>query len=222
MNQDVARFLPAPVLAQLQATIDDPDNLCCVCDKLISGPTAEAVVFTDGAAATLVKLAHSECMASGVRMLPGLREAFDAHTEAAEGFSMATKLGLRVREPRALIFLEPEVLVGGLEGDPLELYSEALGLAPISGSIEDIDLVHTELIAIELIEEGLGLRATHGLETVPAEASELARWLEAADGRAAVIVARGLGLSRPEPTIEEALALRPSWGAIATIAATED
>jgi hypothetical protein len=218
VSEDVARFLPAPLLAQLHATIDDPDNVCCVCEGLIDGPSAEVVVFTDGQAAALIKVAHSDCMISGVRTLPGLREAFDARAQAAEGFSMATKLGLRKREPRALIFLEHEVLAGGIEEDPLEVYSEALGLAPIAGSIEDIELVETELFTIELIDEGLGLRAAHGLETIPAEAYELARWLEAAEGRGAVIVARGLGLSRPEPTIEEALALRPAWGAVAMIA----
>jgi len=131
---------------------------------------------------------------------------------------MATKLGLRVSEPRALIFLEPEVLTGGIDEDPLQLYSEALGLVPIAGSIEDIELVATDQFSIELIEGGLGLCAAHGLETVPAEASDLTKWLGAAEGRAVVIVARGLGLRRPRPTIGEALALRPSWGAIAEVA----
>jgi hypothetical protein len=166
VSQEVAQVLPAAGLAQLQATIDDPDNVCCVCEKLIDGPSAEVVVFTDGDAATLVKVAHSDCMLSAVRVLPGLREAFHARAVAAEGFAMATKLGLRRRPPRALIFLEPEVLIGGYEEDPLELCSEALGLGPITGSVEDIQPVTTELFTIEQIDEGLGLRAAHGMETV--------------------------------------------------------
>lgn len=218
VSTDVAQLLPAAMLSQVQATIDDPDNVCCACEGLIDGPSAELIVFTDGEAAAMVKVAHSDCMSSGVRTLPGLRAAFDARAQEPEGFSMATMLGLRRRAPRALIFLEPEVLAGGVEEDPLELYAEELGLVSISGSIEEIELVDTDRFRIELIEEGLGLRAAHGLETVPADESELAPWLEAADGRAVVIAARGLGLSRSKPAIEEALALRPSWGAIAMIA----
>jgi hypothetical protein len=128
---------------------------------------------------------------------------------------MATMLGLRDREPRALIFLEPEVMGGGPDEDPLELYATALGLAPVSGSIEGIDPGPSKEFTIERTAEGLALRGAHGAETVPA--TELERWLEAAKGQAVVIVARGLGLSRPQPTLEEALTLRPAWAAVAQI-----
>jgi hypothetical protein len=217
VSQEVAQLLPAAALAQLQAVIDDPDNVCCMCEKLIDGPSAEVVVFTDGETTTMVKLAHSDCMPSGVGVLPGLGEAFRERVVAAESFGMATCLGLRRRLPRALVFLELEVLIGGHEEDPLEFFSKALGLAPITGSIEDIEPVATELFTIKQIDEGLGLRTAHGIDTVPAAASELSPWLEAAAGSAIVVVARGLGLRRPEPTIEEALTLRPSWAAIVAI-----
>lgn len=217
VSEEVARLLAAPILAQLEATVDDPDNVCCACETFITGPSAEVVVFTDGDA-TLIKLAHGECMASAVHPLPGLSDAFDARTSSGEGFAMATLLGLRERQPRALIFLEPEVLASGPDEDPLELYASALGLSPISGSIEAIEPQPTDSCTIERIDEGLGLRVAHGVETVPAARSELPRWLDAAAGRAIVIVARGLGLSRAEPTIEEALALRPAWGGVAAIA----
>jgi hypothetical protein len=71
VSADVARLLPALLLAQLQESVDDPDNVCCACETAIGGPSAELVAFTDGEA-TLVKLAHSDCMASGVRPLPPL------------------------------------------------------------------------------------------------------------------------------------------------------
>lgn len=211
-------MLPAGVLAQLQATVDDPDNVCCVCKKMIDGPSAEVVVFTDGEAATLVKLAHSNCMSSGLYRAPGLGQAFDARAATAEGFAMATLLGFRQRQPRGLIFLEPEVLVAGPNQDPLELYADALGLEPVSGSIEAIDPPNTEAFAIVRTAEGLGLRAAHGIETVPAGRADLSAWFDAAAGRAIVIVGRGLGLARSAPTIEEALALRPVWAACAKIA----
>ena len=217
VSDDVAGLLSAPMLAQLQATIDDPDNVCCACEALITGPSAEVVVFQDGEAAALVRLAHSGCMASGIYEQPGLSQAFDARAANPEGFTMATLLGLRERQPQALIFLEPEVIAGGFEEDPLELYAEALGLVPISGSIEEIDPPVTDAFTIERTAEGLCLRAAHGVETVPADRVDLLRWINAAEGRALVIVARGLGLRRSKPVIEEALALRPAWGGTATI-----
>ncbi len=216
VSADVARLLPAPMLAQVQATIDDPDNVCCICDGLIEGPSAELVVFTDGEA-TLVKLAHSDCMASGVHELPGVRALFDARAASGEGFGLATLLGLRESEPRALIFLEPELLAARPDQDPLELYATALGLEPIAGPVEEIEPDASGAFTIEPTGEGLQLRTRYGLDTVPAAPEELAKWLEAAEGKAVVIVARGLGLSRPEPPVEEALALRPAWGGVAEI-----
>jgi hypothetical protein len=125
---------------------------------------------------------------------------------------MATPPGLRKREPRALIFLEPEVLAAGPDEDPLELYATALGLAPITGRVEAIDPPVTTAFTIERTGEGLQMCAAHGAETVPAAGLDLCKWLEATDGHAVVLVGRGLGLSRPVPTIEEALVLRPAWG----------
>jgi hypothetical protein len=41
VDAEVAKHLPAAMLAQLQATIDDPDNVCCICAETISGSSAE-------------------------------------------------------------------------------------------------------------------------------------------------------------------------------------
>lgn len=215
--EEVAQLLSAPVLAQLEAIVDDPDNVCCVCESTITGSSAEVVVYTDGEA-VLVKMAHSECAVSSVCQVPELGEQMSAGIEAVDGFKMSTLLGRRQTAPRALIFLELELTASGVDEDPLERYALALGLSPISGSIEDIAPPRTELFTIETIPGGLGLRNKYGTETVPADDASLEEWLSLAAGQALVIVARGLGLSRPKPVIEEALALRPAWGAVATVA----
>lgn len=217
VNADVAELLPAPVLAQLEAVVDDDDNVCCSCQGVIAGSSTEVVVFSDGQKATLVKLAHRSCIPSGVYSMPGLGAALASSCEESDGFRMATKLGLRKRRPSALVFLEPEVLFGGLDEDPLELYAHSFGLSSVSGPVEEIEPPRSELFTVERTGEGLGVRNAHGVETVPASPSEVSRWLEAADGRALVIVARGLGLRRGEPTIEEALAYRPAWAALGQI-----
>jgi hypothetical protein len=212
----VARLLPAAALAQLEAAVDDDDNRCWVCDRFITGPAAAVVVLTDGRM-KLVRLAHAGCTTSAVFPLPGLTGALAERNRSGEGYGMATMLGVREREPRALIFLEPEFLTAGPDEDPLEPFAAALGLTPISGAVEAIDPPATDSFTIVRIEEGLGLEVPAGIDTVPATEEEVSSWLEAADGRAIVVVARGLGLRRAERRIEEALALRPAWGGVARI-----
>ncbi len=204
------------MLAQLEATVDDPDNVCCRCGEEIAGPSAEVVIFTDGEM-TLIKLADSRCMRSAVRPVPKLRR--DVEAGAGDGFDMLTLLGRRDTDPRALLFLEPTVIVAGPGEDPLEIYSLALGLSPISGSIKDVLAPLTDAFTIERTEAGLALRLGELSEQVNAREIQREEWIEVADGRALVIVARGLGLARAEPTIEEALMLRPAWGAIAAVSA---
>ncbi len=213
---EVAQVLSPAMLAQLEATVGDPDNVCPVCTELIDGPSAEAVIFTDGNV-SVAKFAHPECMASGVQPLPGLAGLMDERIEKAGGFDMATTLGLRESEPRALIFLELELLAAGPEQDPLELWATGLGLQPVSGEIEEIEPVETDVFKVYRDDGGLVLRGQFGKDTVEADRPDLDRWLQAAAGRAIVIVGRGLGLRRDPPTIQEALALRPCWAAIAEV-----
>jgi hypothetical protein len=217
---DTLCLLPAGSLAQLEAVVDDPDNRCCVCEEFISGPTAEVAVFTDEKS-VLVRLAHGECMSSGIHPLPGLQQGMKERVTGGEPFAMATMLGLRRSEPRALIFLEPEMLVARPEEDGLELWALRLGLAPVSGTIEDLAAPTTSVFWIERIAGGLALRSQGATDTVPASDAEVHQWVQHADGRALVIVARGLGLNRPDPPIAEALATRPTWAGVSRIADAE-
>jgi hypothetical protein len=145
------------VLAQLKAVVGDPDNRCWICHRFITGASAEVVVLTDGEM-TIVKLAHGECMTSAIHPLPGLIEAIVEHERSGEGHGMATALGVREPEPRALIFLEPEFVTGGPDDDPLELFAVERGLSSISGSVEAIDAPATDSCTILRIEEGLEIR----------------------------------------------------------------
>jgi hypothetical protein len=206
--------LGAPMLAQLEAVVDDPDNVCCGCGELIAGPIAEAILFTDGRL-SLVRLADPGCVASGVYAHPEIRRDFDSLTQG--GFDMLTRLTAREAAPRALLYLEPITLGAGLGEDPLELYAESLGLAPISGRIEDIEAPPTDAFVVAPVETGLELRLSGNTDWVEASPVLRREWTALADGRALVILARGLGLARTEPTIEEALMIRPAWGAVATV-----
>jgi hypothetical protein len=212
-----AEILPAlgtSMLAQIEAVVDDPDNLCCVCGHHISGPSAEVVLFTDGEV-SLAKLADSDCTRSGICQLPGVRQGIEACAE--NGFDMLTRLTARDAGPRALLFLEPTTLCAGPDQDPLELYAEALGLAPISGRLEEIEAPATDAFTIGPTSDGLELRLSGNSDWVEASPTLRREWLELTDGRALVIVARGLGLARAVPTIEEAVALRPAWGGVARV-----
>ena len=217
VSEEVAAFLTAEALAQLEAVVDDPDNVCCTCGKTIDGPVAETVVFADEGGC-LVKLAHSNCMRSAVVPAPGMSTAFRERIAAEEGQSMSTLLGLRRTTPRSLIFLEPELLLSGQGEDPMGAYAEFLGLAHVTGTIESIKRTATTKIAVVRIDGGIGLKMDRATEEIPADDTALAEWLAASDGEAIVLVGRGLGLRREPPTIEEALALRPCWAGVAPVA----
>jgi hypothetical protein len=210
--------LPAAVLAQLEAVVGDDDNRCWACRRFITGPAAAVVVLIDGED-RLVRLAHGGCMTSGVHPTPGLTEAFLEWERHGKDYATGTALGVRESDPRALVFLEPGVLVGAAHADPLEPFAVAFGLSPIAGAVEAIDPPATDSSTIVATEVGLEIRTQAGVDTVPATEEEVAWWLDAAAGRAIVVVARGLGLCLDEPTIEEALALHPAWGGVASVAA---
>ncbi len=127
---DVAQLLPAAVLAQLEAVVDDPDNVCCVCEELIAGPSADVAVFAEDKFAH-VTLAHPACMTSGVRSAPGLDRCMAQACTGPRESEMATLLGLRDSSPRALLFLEPSLTVCGWDGDPLGTFAVGLGLSPV-------------------------------------------------------------------------------------------
>jgi hypothetical protein len=92
---------------------------------------------------------------------------------------------------------------------------------PVSGAVEDLAPPMSAVFQIDRIAGGLALRSQEATDTVPATDAEVAEWLGHAGGRALVIVARGLGLNRPDPPIAEALALRPTWAALAGVAEPE-
>jgi len=128
---------------------------------------------------------------------------------------MMTLLALRCTEPRALLFLESPTWIAPAGLDPLQPWAQFLGLSPVSGSIEQLSPPPTDVFTIARRPDGLALRHPRGIDSVFASPSELESRSGAADGRAIAIVARGL--SRAEPTIEEALQFRPAWAAVASI-----
>ncbi len=216
---DVAHLLSAAQLAHCDANIDDPDLFCCACIKRIA-PSADAslTVLTDETF-TLITYAHPACRRSGVYPTPGLRDVGRKHFAAkvAAGIDMATLLALRPAEPCALLFLELPILVPLPGADPLAPWAELLGLSPVSSSIEQLSPPPTDVFTIFRRPDGLALRHPRGIDSVFASPSEVETWSRAAKGRAIVIVARGLGLSRAEPTIDEALQFRRAWAAVASI-----
>jgi hypothetical protein len=130
---------------------------------------------------------------------------------------MSTLLALRRSEPRALLFLESATLAASGDGDPLETWALELGLSPVSGAIESLAPPRAETLTLDRRRGGFGLRHRLGTDFVSARRLERWGWWRAAGGEAIVVVARGLGLKRAEPSIEEALELRPSWAAVVTL-----
>ena len=218
----VAQLLPAAHLAQLQAEVDDPSNRCARCGELITGAIVEAVVLRDDDF-HLARLAHPECAPSAIYEHPGLR-ATQAE-QLADGLDVNYSLGRRQRPPpRALVFIELLVNLSAVPPgadlatatDPLADYANALGLQPVTGTIEQMTPASTTTITLDLQADGLILTHPNGQDTIPADPEPLAVWREAAaadEAIALVITGRGLGLSRQPPTIAEALATRPTWAA---------
>lgn len=213
---EVTEILSGAHIGQLESLVDDDDNVCQDCGEFILGDSAAVVVFADDRA-SVVKLAHPECLRSGVYPVPGLDSAMRKQIDEEPGLSMRTLLGRRRTSPQALVFLEPLVLLGSPDEDPLGVYAEGLGLAPISGEIEHIEPPHIEGLEIQRHPQGLGLRTPHGTEEIHADPESVTTWAKYAQTGAIVIVARGLGLGLSEPTIEAALALRPAWGGLVEV-----
>ena len=133
------------------------------------------------------------------------------------GVGMATLLGRRQALPRPLLFLEPAAPFAIAGRDPFERYAELLGLSPVSGPVEQIAPPRTDAFTIARNDEGLVLRHPLASDLVPAAPAVLQTWWNSADGEALVVVAHGLGLSRDDPPIDEALQFRPAWAAVASI-----
>lgn len=216
---DVARLLSAAQLAHCNANIDDPDLFCSACAQRIAPSAQAALMVLTNEAFALITYAHPACRRSGVYPRPGLSNVAREHfvRQAAVGIDMTTLLALRSTEPRALLFLELPIMVPLPGADPLAPWAELLGLSPVSGSIEQLSAPPTEEFTISRRPDGLALLHPRGINSVFASRSDVATWLRAADDRAIVIIARGLGLSRAKPTVEEALQFRPAWAAVASI-----
>jgi hypothetical protein len=216
---EVARALPAPHLAQLEEDVAGEDNVCVVCGALIEGPTAELVVLQDSRA-VLARLAHPECARSDVYTWEGTSAAVAHLALRPGGVDVATALAWRrERRPRAIVLIEPRIHISldGSDADPLErLFAIPLELTPAAGLLEDLDPPLARGCHIELTGAGLVVRSSDLRISVPSRRGPLARWREqAADGRALVIVGRGLGITRAEQdmarAVTEALRLRPCW-----------
>jgi hypothetical protein len=210
---EAAEALDAAHIAHIESLVDDDDNVCPACGDYIHGEAATVVVFTNERSA-LVKIAHPECSPSGVYAQPGLESALLRTMTEADGLSLRTQLGARHTPPRALVFIEPPTLVGARGVDPLCAYAEELGLVPIAGDIEEIDVPPVEGLELRSHALGLALVTRHDTEEIHVDADVVSDWAEHAVAGAIVIVARGLGLGSPEPTIEQALRLRPAWGGL--------
>ena len=220
---EVAQAMPAAHLAQLQATVDDPDNRCARCRRPITGATVEAVIVRDENFST-VGLAHPECARSGLYQAPGMRASVTARMTDPEGVDINTTLGRRSTCPRALVFLEPLMLVslappGGQFADvedPLAVYAAERGLEPITGQLDQITPQPTTTSRLHVEPDGLVLTNPDGHDTIPADPDVLADWCQTArddHATAIVITARGLGLTQQPTTITEAIATRPAWAA---------
>ena len=219
---EVASALPASHLAQLEEDVCGEDNVCVACGALIDGPVAELVVLQDERA-VLARLAHPECVASGIYTWEGTSAAVASLALRPGGVDVATALAWRrLRRPRAIVLVEPRIhiSVDAVDTDPLErLFATPLELVAASGALEELDPPPARHCHIEVTGAGLVLRAPDLRISVPSRRGPLARWREqAGDGRALVIVGRGLGITRSEQdmarALAEALRLRPCWAGI--------
>jgi hypothetical protein len=219
---EVASALPASHLAQLEQDVAADDNVCVACGELITGPAAELVVLRDERA-VLARLAHPECVVSGVYPWEGTSAAVASLALRPGGVAVATALAWRrLRRPRAIVLIEPRVhiSVDATDTDPLErLFATPLELVPAGGLLEDLNPPLARSCHIEVTGTGLVLRAADLRISVPSRRGALTRWREqAGDGHALVIVGRGLGITRAEEdsgrALGEALRLRPCWAGI--------
>jgi len=220
---EVAQAMPAAHLAQLQATVDDPDSGCIQCGQLFTEVIVEVVVLRDGDFLA-ARLAHPECARSAIYEAPGLRAAVATNVTDNEGVDINTTLGRRSTCPRALVFLEPTTLFsfappgGDLADtdDPLAVYATQHGLQPITGRLDQITPAPTTTSRLHVQADGLVLTNPLGQDTIPADPDVLADWCQTArddHATAIVITARGLGLTQQPTTISEAIATRPAWAA---------
>jgi hypothetical protein len=216
---EVAAALPASHLAQLEEDVTGAENVCVACGALIDGPVAELVVLQDERA-VLARLAHPDCVASGVYSWEGTSAAVASLALRPGGVDVATALAWRlVRRPRAIVLVEPRIhiSVDAVDSDPLDrLFATPLELLPAAGALEDLDPPLARHCHLELTGTGLVVRAADLRISVPSRRGSLARWREqASDGLALVIVGRGLGITRGEEdmarTLSDALRLRPCW-----------
>ena len=146
VSPEVAQAMPAAYLAQLQAVVDAPDNRCARCQQPITSTTVEAVILRDENSFT-VRLAHPDCARSGIYPAPGMNAAITARITDPDGVDINTTLGRRPNpSPRALVFLEPVMLVSVAppgdtfsdSDDPLGVYAVQRGLKPITGRLDQI------------------------------------------------------------------------------------
>jgi hypothetical protein len=221
VSAEVARALPASHLAQLEEDVIGDDNVCVACGALIEGPVAELVVLSDERV-RLARLAHPACARSDVYEWPGTSAAVANLALRPGGLDVATALAWRrVREPRAIVLIEPRIHISldGADDDPLErLFATPLQLTPAGGLLEDLAPPLARGCHIELTGAGVVIRSQDLRVSVPSRRGPLARWRQqAADGHAIVIVGRGLGITRAEQdmarAVTEALRLRPCWAA---------
>ncbi len=222
---EVAELLPATHLAQLESDVASEDNVCVACGSLIEGAAAELVVLHDERT-MLARLAHPDCVSSGIYEWEGTSAAAAELTLRPDGVDVATALVWRpAPTPRAIVLIEPRIHISLDDGEqePLErLFAGPLGLAAVSGSIRDLSPPPVETCRLRVTDGGLAVESEALRVTVPANAETLGRWRQHVDdGRALLILGRGLGITRPDEELAarltEALRLRPCWGATLTV-----
>ncbi len=207
---EVAQAIPAAYLAQLQAVVDDPDNRCARCGGPITGASVEAVILCDENVST-VRLAHPKCARSGVYQASGMRASVTARITDPEGTDINTTLGRRQLTPRALVFLEPIMLLslapsGGQLADvedPLAVYATQRGLEPITGRLDQITPEPTTTSRLHVQADGLLLTNPLGQDTIPADPDVLADWCTTARDDHHTADRHHRPRPRPHPTADD-------------------
>lgn len=232
ISSAVVDALASAQLAMLYDQVDDADNICRVCQEVVAGDSAAAVIFRDDdAQALLVGFAHPSCATSGIYEAPGLGEALrDRADEGDAGGDLRCSLAFREVEPLRTVLIELVTGIALLNEDPAEAYASALGLHPLRGSIwtEPVAPV-TNRVTLAPSPDGLALHIALDdrihVDKLYFPREEVDEWIAREDhDRVVLLVGRGLRLQDGAVAIEEAIATSaPAWvGTVQLIATSVD
>jgi len=213
---EVATLLPEAQLAHMLSLADDEDNRCAICDRFIEGDTVDVVAFQLGGL-IYVRFTHPECLRTGVYDGPQTASGAFVQQTLALGAPTRTAIGIRDASPRALVFVELLLSVSTPDSpDPYSAYAELLGLHPITDELESM-MPETAGENVELRVAGDVLVLSHraGEDQIAPPPAELPGWMSIAEreGFAFLIAGYGLSLDRSTGAVQDALRVRPAWGA---------